>query len=155
MWLSSSTGWATKPRRWRRSKGQPAASDAAPVAKRSITLKFAWSPVDADVSVKAEYANLVGRAVVHSGASITRARHIRPDQDDWILSSDVGDRQYEFSDWSGRAAPSLERTTVMLAAEQMWAADLRIGANGEFKGVVDGEMTAGVLTGDIDTVTDD
>ena len=139
-------------RRW---TGQPAVPDAAPAAKRSITLKFAWSPVEGDVSVKADYANLVGHAVVHSGASITRARHIRPDQDDWILSSGVGDRHYEFSDWSGRAAPSLERTTVMLAAEQMWAADLRIGASGDLKGVVDGEMTAGVLAGDIDAVTDD
>lgn len=138
--------------RW---KGQPPDSDQTPALKRSITLKFAWSPVDADVSVKADYADLVGQAVIHSGASTTATRHVRPDQEDWILSSEPGDRHYEFADWSGKAAPSRERTTIVLAAEQMWGANLRISATGDYKGVVDIETTAGVLGGDIDTVTND
>jgi hypothetical protein len=139
-------------RRW---KGQPAASDAVPPLKRSITLKFAWAPVDADVSIQADYADLIGKAVVHSAANTSLVRHIRPDQEDWIVSSDVADRHYEFADWSDHASPSLERTTVMLAAERMWSATLRIGASGDYKGVVDAGKTAGVLGGDIDLVTDD
>jgi len=141
-------------------KGQPAASDAAasgqvPAPKRSITLKFAWAPADADVSIQADYVDLIGKAVVHSAANTNLVRHIRPDQEDWILSSEVADRHYDFAEWSGHAAPSLERTTVMLAAERMWSANLRIGATGDYKGVIDADKTAGVLGGDIDLVIDD
>jgi hypothetical protein len=139
-------------RRW---KGQAAASDAAPAPKRSVTLKFAWAAADADVSVQADYADLIGKTLVHSGANTNLTRHIRPDQDDWILSSEVADRHYEFAEWSGQAAPSLERTTVMLAAERMWSATLRIGATGDYKGVIDADKTAGMLGGDIELVTDD
>lgn len=137
-------------RRW---KGQPAASDQPPALKRSVTLNFAWAPVDVDVSLKADYADLVGHAVIHSGAATKLTRHIRPDQEDWILSSETGDRHYEFGDWKGHAAPSREWTTIVLAVEQMWGADLRVGASGDYKGVVDPEKTAGVLGGDIDAMT--
>ncbi len=138
--------------RW---KGQPPDPDQSLPLKRSINLTFAWAPVDADVSVKADYADLVGKTVIHSGASTTVTRHVRPDQEDWILSSQVGDRRYEFADWNGTAAPSRERTTIVMAAEQMWGTDVRIGATGDYKGVVDAGKTAGVLGEDIDTIIDD
>ncbi len=139
-------------RRW---QDQPAAAPAAVATPRSVTLKFAWAPAEAEVSLKADYLALVKGAVLRSTASAARTRHVRADGDGWILSSEPGERHYDFDGWHSRPDPSLERTLVALAAGQMLEPDIKVGATGDFKDVVDAAKTSGMVAGDIDTVTGD
>lgn len=141
-------------RRWTGQAADPVQM-AVSVPKRSITLAFAWEPRDADVALEADYLDLTGGAVVHSKAATSLTRHIRADDGDWIVSSEVADRHYDFGDWRDRGATSLVRTVLAQAAEQMWPPELRVGAKGDFKGVVEADKTTAALAGDIDEVSND
>ena len=130
---------------------QPPPSDTG-APHRSVTLKFAWGASDADVAVDADYLDLAGGEVVHSKAATVLARHIRPDADGWILSSEPGDRRYDFEGWAGRGSVPQEESTLLSAAERLWPAAVKIGALGAFKGIEDPNPLAGTLNGDIQTV---
>ena len=132
---------------------QPPPADAGP-PHRSITVKFAWSPCAAEVAVAADYLDLTGGEVVHSKAATILARHIRADGDGWILSSEPGDRRYDFEGWPGRGSVPQEEATLASAAERMWPAAVKIGASGEFKGIDDPNPIVGALNGDVQTVKD-
>ncbi len=138
-------------RRW---QNRPDAAPAA-VAPRSVTLKFAWMPAEAEVSLKGDYLALVKGSLLRSSASATRTRHVRADGDGWILSSEPGERRYDFDGWHDRPDPSRERTLVALAAGQMVEPDIRVGATGDFKDVVDAAKITDIVASDIETVTGD
>ncbi len=136
-------------------KGQAvdAAQTLSPIPKRSVTLKFAWEPRDADVTVQADYLGLEGGRPVHGTASTRLIRHIRADEDGWVLSSEATDRRYNFGDWQDRSAKSMVRTIVAQAAEQMWPPDLKVGSDGGFKDTVEPAGTAVALTDDVNKVS--
>ena len=132
-------------------KGQAVGPD--PVPRRSITLKFAWNPVDADVAIAADYRSLAGGAVLHSMAATTVKHQIRADGDDWVLSSpDRGDRRYDLGELKGQPA-ALIQTIATLAALQLLAPDLEISSKGEFRKVADSEKISATLVGDITTLS--
>ena len=136
-------------------KGQAvdAAQTTVSVPKRSVTLKFAWEPRDADVTLRADYLSLESGKPVHGTASTRLVRHIRADKDGWVLSSEATDRHYIFGDWQDRSATSMVRTVVAQAAEQMWPPDLKVGSDGGFKDTVDPAGTAVALTDDVNKVS--
>jgi len=138
-------------RRW---QDQPAVPPPA-AAPRSVTLKFAWMPAEAGVVVKADYFALVKGAVLRSAASATSIRHVRADGDDWILSSEPGERRYDFDEWHDRPDPSRQRTLAALAAGQMVEPGIKVGATGDFKDVVDAAKTTEIVAGDLGEVTGD
>jgi len=132
---------------------QPPPTDAG-LPHRSITLKFGWGPSDAEVAVDADYLDLTGGEVVHSKATTSLKRHIRPYADGWVLSSEPGDRRYDFEGWAGRGSVPQEESTLLSAAERMWPASVKIGTLGEFKGIDDPNPQVGALNGDVQTVKD-
>src|SRR5579859_4035200 len=128
---------------------EPPAQDSAP--PRSRAFKFAWTPLDATVAIEADYLDLAGGTVQHSKASGTIERKIRADDDDWVLSSEPGERRYDSAELGDETTP-LKQTLVTLAAEQMLTPDVKISGKGEFERAVDPDKISATLVSDIETV---
>lgn len=126
------------------------AQPPAPSPKRSITLKFAWNSLDADVAIEADYLDLAGGAVQHSKATVTAERRIRPKGNGWVVISETGDRHYTV-DELGETTTPLKQALVTLAAEQMLAPDLVITHRGEFEDTLEEDRVSATMTGDIET----
>lgn len=133
---------------------QPAAQqEGAP--HRSITLKFAWTPLDVEITDEADYLALADGVAVPSKAAVSIKRQIRAEGDDWLLSSsELGDRHY-----SGLEAlkdkPILMQVMATLAALQMLGADVKVSGKGEFKEDAGSEQISAALVHEIKTLSGD
>ena len=66
---------------------------------RSVTLKFAWSPGDALVTISNTHAKVAEERVVHAQNSRTFTRRIRASGDDWVVSDETSDAPADFGVW--------------------------------------------------------
>ena len=66
---------------------------------RAVTLKFAWSPGDALVTINSTRAKMAEGWVVHAQNSRTFTRRIRAAGDDWVVSDETADDPADFGVW--------------------------------------------------------
>ncbi len=103
---------------------------------RSATLKFAWSPVDAQVTVDTTHAKLVKGRVVDAHSSRKFVRQIRAAGDDWVVSDASTDGSIDFGVWPREAEHDLGPVTVFRPTLPRFPT-IEITHTGDFKGVND------------------
>jgi len=121
---------------------------------RSVTLNFAWRPVEADVAIEADYSVLSGRTLVHAKADTLLRRRIVAKGEDWELASEDGaDRHYDLGAVAGKPDDDLAKILATMAAEQMLPPDLEISYEGEFKSVREPSTMSASLLEDIKSLS--
>jgi hypothetical protein len=66
---------------------------------RSVTLKFAWAPADALVTINTTESKAVEERVIHAHSSRTFARRIRAAGDNWVVSDASTDGPIDSGAW--------------------------------------------------------
>lgn len=66
---------------------------------RSVTLKFAWAPADAQVAIQTTHFKAAGNRVIHAQTARTFARRIGAAGDDWVVSDASSDGPIDFGVW--------------------------------------------------------
>ena len=121
---------------WRK---QPAGADQVAqlmrdFPSRSITLKFAWAPGDALVTIDTTHSKAVEEREVQAHSSRTFARRIRAVGDDWVVSDASTDGPIDSGVWLRYTAGAGE-TVATFRPELLQFPPIEITHAGDFKEV--------------------
>jgi hypothetical protein len=103
---------------------------------RSVTLRFAWSPGDAQVTINTTHARLVKGAVVDARSARGFVRRIRAAGDDWVVSDAGTEGPIDFGVWPRETEHDLGPVAVFRPTLPRFPT-IELTQTGDFKGVND------------------
>jgi tetratricopeptide (TPR) repeat protein len=114
-------------------------SDVAAAMKdfpaRTADFKFGWSDSDADVALDTEDTSVIQGKVIQSRHAVTLTRQIREGSEGWVVTNEAGNSSYNLGDWPARANAPQWPVLYFLASSLLWAPDIEVSRDGDFKSV--------------------
>jgi tetratricopeptide (TPR) repeat protein len=101
---------------------------------RSITLKFAWSPSDATVTIDDTHAKLVDDTVLQTHISPQLERRVRSQTDGWVVYYAASDGPVDFGVWP-RESPGGDGPVGVFAPTLVRLPAFELSPAGDFEGV--------------------
>ena len=114
-------------------------SDVAAAMKdfpsRTAEFKFDWSDSDADVALDVEDTSVIQGKIIQSRRAVELKRQIREGSEGWVVTNEPGNSSDDLGDWPAGANVPQWPVLYFLASSLLWAPDIEVSRDGDFKSV--------------------